>query len=86
MQEMPRTSREIVVTSYMDHAIGQMFAAQFAAAHGVTNVCGLFTHVLYEPDPFFERVRAEGPRLLAPEGTGIGFDDLLESLPWKTLA
>ena len=86
IQEMPQTSREIVVTSYMDHAIGQMFAAHFAASHHIGNVCGLFTHVLYEPDPFFERIRAEGPRLLAPSGTGIGFDDLLESLPWKKLA
>jgi o-succinylbenzoate synthase len=86
VQEMPATSREIVVTSYMDHAIGQMFAAHFAAAHGITNVCGLFTHVLYESDAFFERVRADGPRLLAPAGMGIGFDDLLESLPWKKLA
>lgn len=86
LQEMPRSSREIVVTSYMDHAVGQMFAAFFAASHHVTNVCGLFTHVLYEPDLFFERVRAEGPRLLAPEGSGIGFDDMLEALPWKRLA
>jgi O-succinylbenzoate synthase len=86
VQEMPVTSREIVVTSYMDHAIGQMFAAHFAAAHRITNVCGLFTHVLYESDPFLERIRADGARLLAPSGTGIGFDDLLESLPWKKLA
>jgi o-succinylbenzoate synthase len=86
VQEMPSTSREIVVTSYMDHAIGQFFAAFVAASHRITNVCGLFTHVLYEPDPFFERVRADGARLLAPGGTGIGFDDLLESLPWKKLA
>ena len=85
VQEMPRTSREIVVTSYMDHAIGQMFAAHFAASHGITNVCGLFTHVLYEADPFFEQIRAEGPRLLAPSGTGVGFDDLLGALPWKKL-
>jgi O-succinylbenzoate synthase len=86
VQEMPATLREIVVTSYMDHAIGQMFAAHFAAAHGITNVCGLFTHVLYESDPFFERIPADGPRLLVPSGTGIGFDELLESLPWKKLA
>ncbi len=86
VQEMPSTWREVVVTSYMDHAIGQMFAAHFAASHGIANVCGLFTHVLYEPDPFFERIRADGPRLLAPSGTGIGFDELLEALPWKKLA
>ena len=86
VQEMPRTTREVVVTSYMDHAVGQMFAAFFAASHGVTNVCGLFTHVLYESDPFFERIVAKGPRLCAQAGTGIGFDELLESLPWRKLA
>ena len=90
LQEMPlstsMTSREIVVTSYMDHAIGQMFAAYVAASHAIANTCGLFTHVLYEVDSFFDRIRADGPRLLAPAGTGIGFDDLLESLPWKKLA
>jgi len=86
VQEMPSTSCEIVVTSYMDHAIGQFFAAFVAASRGITNVCGLFTHVLYEADPFFERVSADGARLLVPEGTGIGFDDLLESVPWKKLA
>jgi len=85
VQEMPRSSREIVVTSYMDHAIGQFFAAYPAAAHRITNVCGLFTHVLYERDRFFEAIESEGPRLKAPKGTGIGFDDLIESLPWRRL-
>ena len=81
-------SREIVITSYMDHAVGQMMAAWFAMTHRqrVSSRCGLFTHVLFEPDPFFERIRADGARLLAPGGTGIGFDDLLDALPWKRLA
>jgi o-succinylbenzoate synthase len=86
VQEMPSTSREVVVTSYMDHAVGQMFAAYVAAAHRVSSVCGLFTHVLYERDAFFDRIAADGPRLRAPAGTGIGFDDLLEGLPWRRIA
>lgn len=83
--EFPRFGGEIVVTSYMDHPVGQMGAAWVAATHDVSARCGLFTHVLFEGDPFIERVRAEGSRLLQPDGTGVGFDDLLGKLAWKRL-
>jgi O-succinylbenzoate synthase len=76
---------DIVVTSYMDHAIGQCYAAWVAATHDVNPRGGLMTHVLYEPDAFFERVQRDGARLLPPLGTGLGFDDLLERLPWKSI-
>ncbi len=81
----------LLVTSYMDHAIGQMFAAHKAAEiyEGELRydrlACGLLTHRCFENDEFFERIRCEGPRLLPVEGTGLGFDDLLEKLPWKRL-
>jgi o-succinylbenzoate synthase len=83
--EWPSFAGEIVVTSYMDHPIGQYGAAWIAATHYVSARCGLFTHVLYENDPFLERVRVQGARLLPVEGTGIGFDDLLQALPWRRL-
>ena len=79
------------VTSYMDHAIGQAWAAAFAsiASQGGANPnllpCGLLTHRCFEDDPFFERLRCDGSRLLPPGGTGLGFDDLLEKLSWKRL-
>lgn len=87
VQEMPEVALEIVVTSYMDHALGQIAAAWVAAKHErrVSRRCGLFTHVLFEVDPFIEAIRADGARLLPPEGTGFGFDDLLEKVPWKKL-
>ena len=69
----------------MDHPVGQFFAAYVAATHRVSARCGLFTHALYEPDAFIERIRAEGAQLLPPDGTGIGFDDLLEDLPWTRI-
>jgi O-succinylbenzoate synthase len=69
----------------MDHPVGQFFAAYVAATHDVSARCGLMTHVLYESDPFIERMERDGARLLPPRGTGIGFDDLLEALPWKPL-
>lgn len=81
----PQFNGEIVVTSYMDHPVGQFFAAYVAATHRVSARCGLFTHVLYEPDAFIERIRADGARLLPPGGTGVGFDDLLEDLPWTKI-
>lgn len=80
----------VVFTSYMDHPVGQIYAAYEAAIvrkkEGErVGVCGLVTQGLFSPDAFLERVVSEGPRLRAPEGTGLGFDDLLESLPWKRL-
>jgi O-succinylbenzoate synthase len=81
----PDAPCEIVVTSYMDHPVGQFGAAFVAALHASAARCGLMTHVLYEPDAFIERIERDGARLLPPKGTGIGFDDLLESLPWMTL-
>lgn len=82
---LPDIDRELVVTSYMDHPVGQMFAAWFAATREVSRRCGLMTHVLYEPDPFIERMRRDGARLLPVGGTGVGFDDLLDALPWQKL-
>jgi len=79
------------VTSYMDHAVGQLFAAATAASHAQGGeseeflTCGLLTHRCFENDPFFEQIRCDGPRLVPPPGTGLGFDDLLEKLPWKVL-
>jgi O-succinylbenzoate synthase len=79
------THAEVVVTSYMDHPIGQLCAAYAAATANITSTCGLVTHVLFENDPFIERMRIEGTRLVPPEGSGWGFDDLLEKLPWQKL-
>lgn len=76
---------DVVVTSYMDHPVGQFGAAYIAARHRVNPRCGLFTHVLYENDAFVERVRSDGARLLSPQGTGLGFDDLLSAIPWQKL-
>lgn len=86
VQEMPATKLDVVVTSYMDHPVGQYFAAYVAATHRVNERCGLFTHVLYERDEFFEQVASDGARLLPPTGCGLGFDELLERLPWKRLS
>ena len=88
---IPAAPARYLVTYYMDHALGQMWAAAEASrlSSGPDGArmlgCGLMTHRCFEPDPFFEQIRCEGPRLIAPAGTGLGFDDLLEGLPWKRL-
>ena len=85
LDEIPCTDAEIVVTSYMDHPIGQLCAAYAAATANITSTCGLITHVLFENDPFIVRMRIDGTRLVPPDGNGWGFDDLLENLSWQTL-
>ncbi len=82
--------QRLVMTSAMDHALGQMFAAYEAAvalAEGqVLDFCGLCTEHLFEQDAFFERVKSHGGRLTADRsGGGLGFGDVLEQLPWRRL-
>ena len=82
--------RRVVVTSYMDHPLGQAFAAweggrlalQFP---GLVGVCGLQTHHLFEPDAFTEALGPWTPEFHPASGKGLGFDGLLEKLPWKRI-
>ncbi len=80
-------SQRLVVTSYMDHPVGQTFAAWEAARlslqfPGCVSVCGLQTHHLFEADAFTEALGPWSPAFQAPSGDGLGFTDLLEALPW----
>ncbi|MCW1887170.1 hypothetical protein OKA04_20695 [Luteolibacter flavescens] len=83
--------QRVVVTSYMDHPLGQAFAAWEAGRlalqfPGLVGLCGLQTHHLFEPDAFTEALGPWTPDFHAPPGNGLGFDDLLGKLPWKRLA
>ena len=83
-------SQRVVMTSYMDHPVGQAFAAWEAARlglqfPGLVGLCGLQTHHLFEPDAFSEMLGPWSPVFKAPEGMGLGFDDLLGELPWTRL-
>ncbi len=83
-------SQRVVMTSYMDHPLGQAFAAWEAARlelqfPGLVGVCGLQTHHLFEADAFSELLGPWSPVFKPPGGTGLGFDDLLEALPWTRL-
>ena len=74
----------LVVTSYLDHPVGQLGAALVAAGLQ-TDYCGLLSHNVYQTNPFSERLQTRGAVLVPPEGTGIGFDTLLRDQPWKLL-
>ncbi|MEI7928093.1 MAG: hypothetical protein WCH40_06040, partial [Verrucomicrobiales bacterium] len=85
-----KRGRQLVVTSYMDHPLGQCFAAWEAARLGLTfrglvPVCGLQTHHLFEPNAFSEYLGAWSPTFHPPGGRGLGFDDLLDALVWTRL-
>lgn len=83
-------NQRVVLTSYMDHPLGQAFAAWEAARlelqfPGLTGMCGLQTHHLFEPDEFSEALGPWSPEFKIPDGTGLGFNDLLDALPWTRL-
>ena len=86
-----RHHQRVVVTSYMDHPLGQTFAAWEAARlelqfPGLVGLCGLQTHHLFEPDAFAEMLGPWSPVFQVPAGNGLGFDSLLEELPWLRLS
>ncbi len=83
--------KRVVITSYMDHPVGQSFAAWEAAKAyesfpDVVDTCGLITHGLFEPNEFTLALGEPRPDFTPPCGTGLGFDELLKSLPWKPLS
>jgi o-succinylbenzoate synthase len=83
---VPSDGERLVVTSYMDHAIGQVFAAYEAAVFpGELETCGLLTHPLFQQDTFFGQLQVQGARLVPPPGPGLGFGAMLAALPWKAL-
>jgi O-succinylbenzoate synthase len=85
-----RNFQRVILTSYMDHPLGQAFAAWEAARlglrfPGLVGTCGLQTHHLFEPDGFAEMLGPWSPVFQPPAGNGLGFDDLLDELPWTRL-
>jgi O-succinylbenzoate synthase len=83
-------SQRAVTTSYMDHTLGQAFAAWEAARTelifpGLIGTCGLQTHHLFEKDAFTEKLGDWKPDFKVPGGTGLGFDDELAALTWIRL-
>lgn len=83
--------RRVVVTSYMDHPIGQCYAAYSAGLMNkrylglINKRAGLMTHGLFLDNPYAEKLGKKSPKwssLNSTEGTGLGFDNLLEEEDW----
>lgn len=78
-----------VLTSYLDHPVGQMGAALeagFLAERAKVITCGLLSHTAYETNSYSEQFPSKGPQLLAPlNEAGIGFGELLEKENWQEL-
>lgn len=82
--------QRIVLTSYLGHPIGQSAAACASVflAHKYKikiDVCGFMSHRVYEKNAFSELLSWNGPQWHPPKGTGLGFDDQLNSLKWFPL-
>jgi o-succinylbenzoate synthase len=81
----------LLLTSAMDHPLGQSYAAYEAALAWQhfgprLELTGLCTQHLFEKDAFTERLSiAAGTLQVDKTGTGLGFDDLLSQLPWERL-
>lgn len=80
-------AKRVIVTSSLGHPVGQLMAAYAAATmpNAEKEHAGLLSHLVYEENTFSRRLKIEGGRLVPPQGTGFGYDDLLEALPWQTL-
>lgn len=83
-----KTAHRVIVTSYLDHPVGQLAAPYIATKtpQALQEYGGWLSHLVYEPNDFSEKLRVEKGTLIPPPGTGFGFDDELEKLPWKKLA
>jgi o-succinylbenzoate synthase len=90
VQKFKGTQKKFIFTHYMDFPIGQICAlieAQ-AASHDLGAqllTCGLQHHDIYEGFTFQSAIKYDGPYILPPEGTGVGFDKLLENQTWTEL-
>jgi O-succinylbenzoate synthase len=84
LERARRDGRKLIVTSNMDHPVGvawaAYWAARFAADDCLHGPAGLATTLLFDSDPFADRLAPVGCRLTVPAGTGLGFDDLLAGL------
>lgn len=79
--------QKVVVTSYLDHPLGQLAAAWVSVQfpNPSTRIEGLQTHLVYEPTAYSQQIFQKGPNFKIPEGIGFGFDALLKEQKWMPL-
>jgi O-succinylbenzoate synthase len=83
--------RRLVLTSYLDHPLGQLSGLYIAATilqenpHSISE-CGFLTHHAYESTEFSRAFTHQGTQLVPSlDGFGWGYDRLLNQLTWTEL-
>lgn len=75
-----------VIMGYLDHPVGQSFAALGAARwRGKKLDAGISYHTCYRENLYSERLKLNNAVLVPDSGFGIGFGDLLEKEKWEFL-
>lgn len=81
---------KFVVTSYLDHPLGQV-AAAFEAAQLKKKFgdrvleCGLLSQDVYEPNEFSKHLKIQNGRFEKLKGYGFGFDEILKTQRWQSV-
>ncbi len=78
------------LTSSMDHPLGiahsmKEFLEIQKKYPQLLTIAGLRSSFAYEKSKFQEALEDETPFLKAPQGTGVGYDDLLKDIQWTCL-
>lgn len=78
---------KIIITSYLDHPLGQLAAAYTAAQidSNQQKIHGLLSHYVYQPTNFSQGLSQQGPQFVAPSGIGFGYEELLHDCKWVAL-
>jgi len=76
--------QNLIITSYLDHPLGQLSAAYMAAKIDPKqqNIHGLLSHHAYKPNIFSLQLSDNHPQFTCPKGSGFGFEKELSQLPW----
>ena len=88
---MQKYDLKVVVTSSLDHPVGVAHACNVASdlKKNYPNMvldCGLLSLRAYKPSEFFGRILTTGPYFSGVNGTGVGFDDLLQRIEWTPIS
>lgn len=70
------TRQRLIITTYLDHPLGQISAA-YMASLACAEPCGLLSHHVYQPNAYSDMMVQKGPYLHPIPGYGLGFDELL---------
>lgn len=82
-------SKKVVFTSYMDHTLSVVQAANTASEHIDSSLAvennGMYTQHVYLEDNYSKRVELQETCLRLPKDIGFGFTDLLQSENWQRI-